>query len=87
MRTKIWLGVAVSAVLLWVAVRGVNLDEVLQQLRQVQLVWLIPVLASILVRFWLTALRWQLLLRPAKRDARTRRIETVAPVPGADRLN
>jgi hypothetical protein len=26
-----------------------------------------PVLASILVRFWLTALRWQLLLRPTKR--------------------
>jgi ATP-dependent Clp protease ATP-binding subunit ClpA len=25
--------------------------------------------------------------RPAKRDARTRRIEPVAPVPGADRLN
>ncbi len=67
MRIKIWLGVAVSAVLLWVAVRGVSLDEVLQQLRQVRLVWLIPVLASILVRFWLTAIRWQLLLRPVKR--------------------
>ena len=67
MQTKIWLGVAVSAVLLWVAVRGVNLDEVLQQLRQVHLVWLMPVLASILIRFWLTAVRWQLLLRPAKR--------------------
>ena len=67
MRTKIWLGVAVSAVLLWVAVRGVSLDEVLQQLRQVRPVWLIPVLASIFLRFWLTALRWQLLLRPTKR--------------------
>jgi glycosyltransferase 2 family protein len=67
MRIKIWLGVAVSAVLLWVAVRGVSLDEVLQQLRQVQVVWLIPVLVSILVRFWLTAVRWQLLLRPTKR--------------------
>ena len=58
-----------QAVLLWVAVRGVNLDEVLLQLRQVRLVWLIPVLASILVRFWLTAVRWQLLLRPVKRIA------------------
>jgi uncharacterized protein (TIRG00374 family) len=67
MQIKIWLGVAVSAVLLWVAVRGVNLDEVLQQLRQVQVVWLIPVLVSILVRFWFTAVRWQLLLRPTKR--------------------
>jgi uncharacterized protein (TIRG00374 family) len=66
MQTKIWLGVAVSAVLLWVAVRGVSLDEVLQQLRQVRPVWLLPVLASIFLRFWLTAIRWQLLLRPVK---------------------
>jgi uncharacterized protein (TIRG00374 family) len=67
MRGKVWLGVAVSAVLLWVAVRGVSLDEVLQQLRQVRPVWLLPVLASIFLRFWLTAVRWQLLLRPVKR--------------------
>jgi uncharacterized membrane protein YbhN (UPF0104 family) len=67
MRGKVWLGVAVSAVLLWVAVRGVNPDEVLQQLRQVRPVWLLPVLASIFLRFWLTAVRWQLLLRPVKR--------------------
>jgi glycosyltransferase 2 family protein len=66
MRGKVWLGVAVSAVLLWVAVRGVSLDEVLQQLRQVRPVWLLPVLASIFLRFWLTAIRWQLLLRPVK---------------------
>ena len=29
--------------------------------------WLVPVIASIFVRFWLTAIRWQLLLRPVKR--------------------
>jgi len=67
MRGKVWLGVAVSAVLLWVAVRGVSLDEVLQQLRQVRPVWLVPVIASIFLRFWLTAIRWQLLLWPVKR--------------------
>jgi hypothetical protein len=67
MRGKVWLGVAVSAVLLWVATRGVHLDEVLQQLRQVRPAWLVPVLISIFLRFWLTAVRWQLLLRPVKR--------------------
>jgi glycosyltransferase 2 family protein len=67
MRGKVWLGMAVSAVLLWVAVRGVNPDEVLQQLRQIRPGWLVPVLASIFLRFWLTAVRWQLLLRPVKR--------------------
>jgi uncharacterized protein (TIRG00374 family) len=67
MRGKVWLGVAVSAVLLWVATRGVHLDDVLQQLRQVRPAWLVPVLISIFLRFWLTAVRWQLLLRPVKR--------------------
>src|SRR5215471_745055 len=67
MRGKVWLGVAVSAVLLWVAVRGVSLDEVLQQLRQVHTPWLVPLIVSIILRFWLTALRWQLLLKPVKR--------------------
>src|SRR5262249_14918137 len=67
MRGKGWIGVAISAVLLWVAVRGVNFDEALQQLRQVRLAWLIPLLVSIVLRFWLTALRWQLLLKPVKR--------------------
>ena len=67
MRGKVWIGVAVSAVLLWVAVRGVSLDEVLAELRRVRPLWLVPVIASIFVRFWLTAIRWQLLLRPVKR--------------------
>ncbi len=67
MRGKLWLGLAVSAVLLWVAVRGVSLDEVLHELRRVRPIWLVPVLLSIFVRFWLTAIRWQLLLRPVKR--------------------
>ena len=66
MRGKLWLGVAVSAVLLWVAVRGVSLEEVLHQLRQVRPIWLVPVLGSIFVRFWLTAIRWQFLLPPVK---------------------
>jgi uncharacterized protein (TIRG00374 family) len=65
-RWKFWLGVAVSAALLWVAVRGVRLEEIRQSLAEVRPLWLVPVLASIAVRFWLTAVRWRILLRPVK---------------------
>ena len=46
----------------------VHLDagEIVQKLRQVRTVWLLPVILSIFVRFWLTAVRWQVLLRPVK---------------------
>lgn len=67
MRLRVWLGLLVSAALLGLAVRGVNVEEVGQSLRHVRAGWLLVVLLSILVRFWLTAVRWQILLRPTKR--------------------
>ena len=47
MRGKLWLGVAVSVALLWVAFRGVDAGEIVQKLRQVRTVWLLPVILSI----------------------------------------
>lgn len=65
-QVKVWLGLAVSLALLWVAFRGVDPGELTRSLAQVRSVWLVPVVVTIFVRFWLTALRWQLLLRPVK---------------------
>jgi uncharacterized protein (TIRG00374 family) len=67
MRGKLWLGIGLSLVLLWLAFRGVHLDAVMLQLRQIQLLWLAPALLSIVVRFWLTAIRWRILLGSTKR--------------------
>jgi hypothetical protein len=66
MRWKLWLGLGVSVGLLWWAFKDVRLAEVGHALREVRASWLLPVLASIGVRFWLTALRWQVLLGPVK---------------------
>jgi uncharacterized protein (TIRG00374 family) len=63
---RVWLGVGVSLVLLWAAFRGVDRDQLVHSLGQVRTAWLIPVLITIPVRFWLTAVRWQVLLRPVK---------------------
>jgi glycosyltransferase 2 family protein len=64
---QLWVGIAVSAILLWVVLRGVRLDDVMHQLRHMHWGWLVPLLASIFVRFWLTAVRWRLFLQPVKR--------------------
>jgi uncharacterized protein (TIRG00374 family) len=66
-RPRLWLGLAVTAVLLWVAFRGVDTRDVMRQLGGVRTAWLVPLLASVVLRFWLVALRWQLLLDPVKR--------------------
>jgi uncharacterized protein (TIRG00374 family) len=66
MHWKFWLGVAVSAAFLWIAVRGVSLEEIRHSLAEVRPAWLVVVLATIGARFWFTAVRWQVLLRPVK---------------------
>lgn len=65
-QVRLWLGVLVSLVLLGAAFRGVDLGQLGRSLAEVRTGWLVPVLVSIPLRFWLTALRWQVLLRPVK---------------------
>jgi len=61
------LGVLISAVALWLALRNVEGAELARSLREVQLLYLLVAFVfTVLVRFWLTALRWQVLLQPIK---------------------
>src|SRR3990172_8206053 len=66
-RWHFWLGIAVSTVFLFLALRGLNLAEVWADLRSANYLWLIPSVAvyflAVLVRTW----RWDYLLRPLKR--------------------
>ena len=67
-KARVWIGLGVSLVCLWLAFRGVEVDQVIQSFRDVRPLYLIPVLLlAVFVRFFVTALRWQVLLRPVKR--------------------
>jgi uncharacterized protein (TIRG00374 family) len=66
MSRTLWLGIAISAVLLWVVLRGVRAEDIVLHLSHVHWGWMIPMVASVFIRFWLTAVRWRLLLRPVK---------------------
>ncbi|MCC6188624.1 MAG: flippase-like domain-containing protein [Anaerolineales bacterium] len=65
-RWQFWVGVLISAVLLWLAVRGLKLEEVWQTLRTANYVWLIPGIGIYFVGVWARAWRWHYLLRPLK---------------------
>lgn len=66
-RWQFWLGVIISAILLWDALRGFSLGEVWQALRTARYWWLIPGVGvyffGVIARAW----RWHYLLRPIKR--------------------
>jgi uncharacterized protein (TIRG00374 family) len=66
-RWLIWLGLAVSAIFLFLAFREINYRDLWQTLKQIRLIWLLPGLMiyflGVLVRTW----RWQYLLKPLKK--------------------
>jgi len=65
-RWLFWLGIAVSIVFLFFALRGLKLVEFVSDIQQANLLWIIPGIAlyffAVAVRTW----RWSYLLRPMK---------------------
>jgi uncharacterized protein (TIRG00374 family) len=66
-RWQFWLGLIISAVFLWLALRGLQLNEVLNALQGARYGWLIPGVAVYFVAVWARAWRWHYLLRPLKK--------------------
>jgi hypothetical protein len=65
-RWHLWFGVAVSAVFLYLALRGLHLGEVWVALEGANYWWLFPGVAVYFIAVWIRAWRWHYLLRPVK---------------------
>ena len=65
-RWQFWIGVLVSIVFLWLAVRGLSVAEALEVLPGIKVVWLIPAVGVYFLAVWGRAWRWHYLLRPIK---------------------
>jgi glycosyltransferase 2 family protein len=63
---RIWLGFALSMVLLYLALRGLQLNLVWLALRHADYTWLIPGIVVYFVGLGVRAWRWHYLLRPIK---------------------
>jgi len=67
MSWKSWIGILISAVLLFLAFRKVNLGELKLALEGARYVYVIPSVVLMLASLWLRAFRWRFLLNPVKR--------------------
>lgn len=61
-RWQFWLGLAVSAVFLFLALRGVNWPAAWEAVRTAQWQWLLPAWGCLLASYLARAWRWQMLL-------------------------
>jgi uncharacterized protein (TIRG00374 family) len=65
-RIPVLIGVVVSAVFLWLALRGLNLSDVWRDLQAANYWWLLPGVAVYFVAVWARTWRWDYMLRPLK---------------------
>jgi hypothetical protein len=65
-RWQFWLGIAISAFFLYLALRGLRLAELWAALRGANYWWLLPGVAVYFLGVWVRAWRWHYLLRPVK---------------------
>lgn len=65
-RWQLLIGIAISAIFLYLALDGLKLSSVWEQMRTANYVWLLPSVAVYFVGVWVRTWRWDYMLRPLK---------------------
>jgi uncharacterized protein (TIRG00374 family) len=76
-RWQFWLGIAISFVFLYLALRGLQISDVLDVLKAANYLWLIPGIAVYFLGVWARTWRWHYLLGPIKQIPTQRLFPTV----------
>ena len=63
---KLWLGLLISAIFLWLALRGLHLQAVWATIQHGNYLWLVPSVTVYFIAVWARTWRWQYMLRPLK---------------------
>ena len=64
---QFWLGVLISVVFIWLALRGLQLEEFWDSVKGANYIWLVPGIGVYFVGVWVRAWRWHYLLGPIKK--------------------
>ena len=64
---QFWVGVLISLLFIWLALRGLHLEEFWDAVKQANYIWLVPGVAVYFVGVWVRAWRWHYLLGPIKK--------------------
>ena len=64
---QFWLGALISVLFIWLALRGMRLEEFWAAVQDANYIWLLPGIAVYFVGVWVRAWRWHYLLGPIKK--------------------
>ena len=55
---QFWLGVLISILFIWLALRGLHLSDFWQTVQKANYLWLIPAIGVYFIGVWIRAWRW-----------------------------
>jgi uncharacterized protein (TIRG00374 family) len=64
---QFWLGVLISIIFIWLALRGLRLEEFWSSVKGANYIWLLPGIGVYFLGVWVRAWRWHYLLDPIKK--------------------
>lgn len=64
---QFWLGVLISIFFIWLALRGLRLEDFWDTVKHANYIWLLPGITVYFVAVWMRAWRWHYLLGPIKK--------------------
>src|SRR5512143_528880 len=64
---QFWVGLLISVVFIWLALRGLRLEEFWDAVKQANYLWLLPGIGVYFIGVWVRAWRWHYLLGPIKK--------------------
>jgi uncharacterized protein (TIRG00374 family) len=67
MNKKVILGILISVILVYLSVRGINLQDVFRDLKKIQLSYVIFFILLIILMQWLRSYRWGVILQPMEK--------------------
>ncbi|HWQ04026.1 MAG TPA: lysylphosphatidylglycerol synthase transmembrane domain-containing protein [Longilinea sp.] len=77
-RWQFWLGILISAVFLYLTLKGMHLNEFWQTLKTAKYWWLLPGVAVYFIGVWVRSWRWHYMLRPLKKISTRKMFPIVA---------
>ncbi len=67
MKTKVWIGIAISAVFIWLAFRKIDYSQLWFTIKSADYYYLLPAIAVTFFQFFLRSVRWRYILEPLKK--------------------
>ncbi len=64
---QFWLGALISILFIWLALRGLHLEEFWEAVKDANYIWLLPGIGVYFIGVWVRAWRWHYLLGPIKK--------------------